>query len=112
MKKLIILTLCFFVACPVILEAQNYRSRPASSSSYVVRGQAPSIAHEEITFYTRDEEGQRVPLVVGAQGFSMQPAPKPAPIRPPSPRHKPRLPQMWEERGTCWITKKGNSLLN
>ena len=85
MKKLIILTLCFFVACPVILEAQNYRSRPAPSSSYVIRGQAPSIAHEEITFYTRDEGGQLVPLVLGAQGFSMQPAPKPAPIPSPVP---------------------------
>jgi len=67
MKKLIIFTLCFFVACPVILEAQNYRGRSVSSS-YVIRGQAPSIAHEETTFNTRDEEGQPVPLV--------QPAPE------------------------------------
>jgi len=73
MKKLIILALCFFVAYPAVVESQTSRSRSATSS-YVIRGQAPE--NEGTTFYTLDEAGKLVPLIMGAQGLQRAPAPK------------------------------------
>lgn len=97
MKKLIFLVLCLFIASPVVLEAQVSRSRPATTSSYVIRGQAS----EETTFYTQDKEGQLVPLILGAQGLQVQPAPVPSTIIQASyvtPVKSPAVPQEGESQ--------------